>query len=69
MLNDPAMKISRRASSTRLSNRIVTTLGDLIAAAYEVSEGVGRQRAMRAAVLLTGSPLARRYSRPLRFVR
>ena len=63
------MKTPRTAASTKLPKKIVTTLGDLIAAAYDVSAGFGRQRMERAAVLLTESSLARSYSRQLRFVR
>ena len=63
------MKTPRRAAPPRLSKKIVITLGDLIAAAYEVSEGFGRVRAEGAARLLAESWLARRCSRPLQFVR
>jgi hypothetical protein len=63
------MKTRRHANPTRTSKITVTTLGELIAAAYEVSEGAGRQRAERAALLLADSSLARRCSRQLRFVR
>jgi len=61
--------MKRRNTVARLPRKIVTTLGDLIAAAYEVADGFGAQREERAAVLLTASPLARRMSRHLRFVR
>jgi hypothetical protein len=63
------MKTPRHAAPTSLPKKIVMTLGDLIAAAYEASDGFGRQRAERAAALLTLSPLARRCSRQLLFVR
>ena len=53
----------------RLPKRVVTTLGDLISAAYDASEGFGVQRLERAADLLTRSPLSRRMSRQLQFVR
>jgi hypothetical protein len=53
----------------RSPKRIVTTLGDLISAAYDSSEGFGAQRLERAADLLTRSPLARCMSRHLQFVR
>jgi hypothetical protein len=56
-------------AASRLPKRIVTTLGDLISAAYDASEGFGMQRLERAADLLTRSPLARRMSRQLQFVR
>jgi hypothetical protein len=68
LLMSPGMT-RRHPAPTRLSKKIVMTLGDLIAAAYEVSEGLGRQRAERAAMLLAGSSLSRRCSRQLRFVR
>jgi hypothetical protein len=63
------MKTPRHAAPTGLSKKIVMTLGDLIAAAYEASEGFGRQRAERAAMLLAECSLARRCSRHLQFVR
>ncbi len=66
-MND--MKSPRRATVIRLPRKIVTTLGDLIAAAYDAAGGFGQQREERAAVLLTQSPLARRLNRQLRFVR
>ncbi len=63
-----AMKTSRRNAVARLPKRIVTTLGDLISAAYDAAGGFGRQRVERAAVILTAPPLARRMSRHLQFV-
>jgi hypothetical protein len=60
---------TRRQSNTPRLKTTATTLGDLIAAAYDVSEGTGRRRAERAARLLTDSPLARRCSRRVLFVR
>lgn len=63
------MKKSRRKTVAGLPKRVVTTLGDLISAAYEAAGGFGNQRLERAAVLLTSSPLARRMSRHLQFVR
>jgi hypothetical protein len=63
------MKKSRTNAVAKLPKKIVTTLGDLISAAYEAAEGFGPQREERAAVLLSASPLARRMSRQLRFVR
>lgn len=62
------MKTRRHTDPTPTSKTTVTTLGDLIAAAYDVSEGAGLERAERAARLLTALPLARR-SRRIRFVR
>ena len=49
--------------------RLVTTLGDLIAAAYEAAPGIGTQRIERALTLLTRSPLARHISPHVEFVR
>jgi hypothetical protein len=60
---------SRRNAVAKLPRKIVTTLGDLIAAAYEATDGLGTQRIERAAELLSASPLARRLNRQLRFVR
>ncbi len=62
------MKKTRRTYASK-SSRIVTTLGDLITAAYEATDGLGTQRLERAAALLSASPLARRMSRQLQFVR
>jgi hypothetical protein len=63
------MKKSRRKTVADLPRHVVTTLGDLISAAYEAADGFGKQRLERAAVLLTCSPLARRMSRHVQFVR
>jgi hypothetical protein len=52
-----------------MPKRVVTTLGDLIAAAYEAADGLGLQKIERAAEILTASPLARRMSRHVQFVR
>jgi hypothetical protein len=49
--------------------RLVTTLGDLISAAYEAAPGLGHQRLEQALTLLTRSPLARHISPHLEFVR
>jgi hypothetical protein len=49
--------------------RLVTTLGDLISAAYEAVPGMGTQRIERALTLLTRSPLARHISPHVEFVR
>ncbi len=58
-----------RRKRRALPKRIVTTLGELISAAYEAADGPGRkQRIERAAGILTAPDLARRMSRPLRFV-
>ncbi len=63
------MKKSRRNAVARLPKRIVTTLGDLISAAYDAADGFGSQRLERAAVILSSLRLARRLSPQLRFVR
>ena len=55
--------------SIRMSKRIVTTLGDLISAAYDAADGFGKQKVERAAEILTATPVARRLSRQLQFVR
>jgi hypothetical protein len=60
---------SRRSAVAKLPKKIVTTIGELIAAAYEATDGLGTQRIERAAMLLSASPLARRLNRQLRFVR
>jgi hypothetical protein len=59
----------RRNAMAKLPRKIVTTLGDLIAAAYDAAGGFGPQREERAAVLLTASPLARRLNKQLQFTR
>lgn len=63
------MNTRRHAGPSASSKTTVTTLGDLIAAAYDASEGSGAERSEGAARLLTASLLARRCSRRLRFVR
>ena len=62
------MKTPRQPAPAKLPKKIVMTLGDLVAAAYEASEGFGRQRAERAARLLAESALGR-CSRQFLFVR
>jgi hypothetical protein len=49
--------------------RLVTTLGELISAAYDAVPGMGTQRIERALRLLTRSPLARHISPHVEFVR
>ena len=66
---DGVTKMKSRRDVAKLPRKIVTTLGDLIAAAYDAAGGFGPQREERAAVLLTASPLARRLSKQLQFVR
>jgi hypothetical protein len=60
------MKPPRKAA--RFHRRVVTTLGDLIAAAYEAA-GPGQERLDRAAQILTRSPLAKAMNRHLEFVK
>ncbi len=55
--------------SIRMPKKIVTTLGDLISAAYEAADGFGKQKVERAAEILTDTAVARRLSRQLLFVR
>jgi hypothetical protein len=59
----------RRHAVARIPKKIATTLGDLISAAYEAADGLGWEREERAAVLLASTPIARRLSRHLYFVR
>lgn len=59
----------RRRQLQRAPQQLVTTLGDLISAAYEAVPGIGNQRLERALRLLTRSPLARHISPHLEFVR
>jgi len=56
-------------SSKRSAHRLVTTLGELISAAYDAAPGMGAQRIERALTLLTRSPLARHISPHVEFVR
>jgi hypothetical protein len=48
-------------------NRIATTIGDLLAAAWEAAPGLGLARAQRVVVLLAVSPLSHRSSRTIQF--
>lgn len=65
------MKANRRRRSEKRTapRRLVTTLGELISAAYEAVPGMGNQRLERALELLTRSPLARHMSPHVEFVR
>ncbi len=58
----------RKRASRRRGVRVVTTLGDLVAAAYEAAPGFGAERLERARLLLTRSPLARALSPHLEIV-
>lgn len=64
------MKTHRGSKRSKRSapRRLVTTLGDLISAAYEVAPGIGAQRIERALTLLTRSPLARHMYPHVEFV-
>jgi hypothetical protein len=58
-----------RTTKSAAPRRLVTTLGELISAAYEAVPGMGTQRLERALTLLTRSPLARHISPHVEFVR
>ncbi|BDG09423.1 hypothetical protein [Anaeromyxobacter paludicola] len=63
------MKTTTRKRTPRLSpRRFVTTLGDLVSAAYDAADGFGEKRVERAKLILTRSPLARAMSPHVRFV-
>jgi hypothetical protein len=62
-------KANRRRSRHAAPRRLVTTLGELISAAYDAVPGMGTQRIERALTLLTRSPLARHISPHVEFVR
>ena len=64
------MKNSRSRRSLRNApKRVVTTLGDLISAAYEAVPGIGDKKIEEALKLLTRSPLARHIHPHVEFVR
>lgn len=68
----PAMKRSTSTparTSRSVPHAVVTTLGDLISAAYDAVPGAGAQRLERALALLTRSPLARQLHPQLQFTR
>ena len=52
-----------------VSKAVVTTLGDLISAAYDAVPGAGAQKLDRALALLTRSPLARQLHPQVQFTR
>jgi hypothetical protein len=58
-----------RPSKRSAPRRLVVTVGELIAAAYEAAPGIGTQRIERALTLLTRSPLARHITPHVEFVR
>jgi hypothetical protein len=55
--------------SGRGKRRFITTLGEVISAAYEAVPGIGDKKLERALTLLTRSPLARHMSPHVEFVR
>jgi hypothetical protein len=55
--------------SRSVSKAVVTTLGDLISAAYDAVPGAGTQKLDRALALLTRSPLARQLHPQVQFTR
>jgi len=62
----------RHISSTKAAKgrkRFVTTLGDVISAAYEAAPGFGERKLRLALTLLTRSPLARHMTPHVEFVR
>ncbi|HEX9399858.1 MAG TPA: hypothetical protein VF912_07105 [Anaeromyxobacter sp.] len=58
-----------KSSKRSAPRRLVTTVGELISAAYETAPGMGAQRIERALTLLTRSPLARHIYPHVEFVR
>ena len=63
------MKTRRHPTPNSASRTTTLTIGELVAAAYELSPGSGPERAGHAARLLSDAALARRWSRAIRFVR
>ncbi|HTN50921.1 MAG TPA: hypothetical protein VML50_00855 [Anaeromyxobacter sp.] len=61
-----ARNLTRRTGAPR---RLVTTLGELVSAAYEAVPGIGARKRQQALVLLTRSALARHMSPHVVFVR
>jgi hypothetical protein len=64
-----SQRTGRKHAKRNAPRRLVTTLGDLISAAYEAVPGMGTQRIERALTLLTRSPLARHMSPHVEFVK
>jgi hypothetical protein len=58
-----------RSSSPTFPRATVTTLGDLISAAYDAVPGADSQKLLPALALLTRSPLARALHPHVEFVR
>jgi len=65
--NSPGMNPRHHRTRRKRSRTIVTTIGELIAAAYCAAYGEGREREERAAALLTARVLKRGLSRRLVF--
>ncbi|HET6440271.1 MAG TPA: hypothetical protein VFG59_19560 [Anaeromyxobacter sp.] len=63
------MKHSNGTRGGKGRKKLVTTLGDVISAAYEAVPGFGDKKLERALRLLTRSPLARHMSPHVEFVR
>lgn len=63
------MKNTRRPTRKSAPRRLVTTIGDLISAAYEAAPGMGGERLEQALRLLTRSSLARAIHPHVEFVR
>ncbi len=63
------MKSKIRSTAKNAPQRVVTTLGDLISAAYEAVPGIGDKKLEQALKLLTRSPLARHIHPHVEFVR
>jgi hypothetical protein len=59
----------KSTKSVKTRKHFVTTLGDVISAAYEAVPGIGDKKLERALALLTRSPLARHMSPHVEFVR
>lgn len=55
--------------SRRTKTSVATTIGDLLAAAWEAVPGIGAARAQRVAVLLAVTPLSHRANRRIQFSR
>jgi hypothetical protein len=68
---EDTVKTTTRTPSTKRSapEALVTTLGDLITAAYDAVPGAGAQRLQLALALLTRSPLARQLHPQVIFTR
>ncbi len=63
------MRVRRKDAKQATSRRLVTTLGELITAAYDAAPGMGTRRAERAVALLTRTRLIRHMTPHVEFVR